>query len=401
MRPRQTLVELFSTFLEFHNETAQRWIVDPRLRRNLESHRLEQDRLEPEQPPEARSAALWSIYWHRAWQDQSHPLASAHLTAYLQEPCYWSAQQVFNQLKTNHSVADFFQTAIARTDKVLKNFDSHLGASLKTYAKVVFDGVIKNWLREQREFQISSDWAILNNVSQKRLIDALQAFGTSSDTIARYTLACTCFKELYAPQPSTARKLAKPDADTWQAIATLYNQERLSQGIQPEGSAASLETWLLHCAKVIRSFQNPTQVSLNTSISSDSDADERLDQLSDGIQDSLLTELIDQEETDEKLAQRQQLGNLLGEAIAQLDAPSRALLQAYYQQQLTQQQIAQQLDLKQYTVSRQLTRLRQNLLLALAKWSQQTLHITLTPNVLDSMSHTLEEWLTAHYQTHA
>ncbi len=395
MRPRQTLVECFSTFLEFPTETTQRWSTDPRLRRSMEQC----------EAVEERSEKFWALYWHRAWQAQSQPqsdrLAAAHLTAYLQESCYWAAQQVASHLKTNHSVADFFQTAIARTDKVLKNFNAQLSASLKTYAKSVFDGVIKNWLREQREIEFSTDWALLNNVSQKRLVDALQAFGASSDSMARYILACNCFKELYAPQTApTANRLVKPDAATWQAIANLYNTERLSLQFvtpQPTATAANLEAWLLHCAKVVRSFQNPRQVSLNTTANSESN-DERLDALSDRTQDSLLTELIAQEESTAKTAQWQQLSQVLNQAIDLLDTQAQAMFQAYYQQQLTQQQIAQQLEMKQYTVSRQLTRQRQKLLLALAQWSQHTLHITPTPIVLDSMSYALEEWLVTHYQ---
>jgi len=389
MRPRQTLVECFSTFLEFSTETTQRWSVEPRLRRSMEGVQAGED----------RSEKFWAIYWHRAWQAQSDRLAADHLTAYLQESCYWAAQQIATRLKSNHSIADFFQTAIARTDKVLKNFDAQWGASLKTYAKSVFDGVIKNWLREQREMEFSTDWALLNNVSPKRLGDALQAFGTSSDAIARYILACTCFKELYSPQTAqTAHKLVKPSDATWQAIANLYNAERLSLSVQPAATAASLEAWLLHCARVVRSFQNPQQVSLNATASTDPDASERLDLLSDRTQDSLLIELIAQEEVAAQTAQRQQLSQVLSQAIGKLDSPAQAMLQAYYQQQLSQQQIAQQLAIKQYTVSRQLTKLRQTLLLALAQWSQQTLHITPTSGVLEGMSHALEEWLASHYQ---
>jgi RNA polymerase sigma factor (sigma-70 family) len=389
MRPRQTLVECFSTFLEFPTETTQRWSTEPRLRRSME--RLEAG--------EDRSEKFWALYWHRAWQAQAERLAAHHLTAYLQESCYWSAHHVATHLKTNHSVADFFQTAIARTDKVLRNFDAQWGASLKTYAKSVFDGVIKNWLREQREMEFSTDWSLLNNVSQKRLTDALQAFGTSSDGIARYSLACTCFKELYAPQTAaTTHKLTKPSEATWQAIAQLYNAERLSLSGLPAATAANLEAWLLHCAKVVRAFQNPAQVSLNATVGSDDSSDERLDSLSDRTQDSLLTELIAQEESAAQTAQWQQLSQVLSQAIGKLDSSAQALLQTYYQQQLTQQQIAQQLAVKQYTVSRQLTRLRQTLLLTLAQWSQETLHITPTPTVLESMSRALEEWLVAHYQ---
>ena len=69
----------------------------------------------------------------------------------------------------------------------------------------------------------------------------------------------------------------------------------------------------------------------------------------------------------------------------------------YYTQQLNQQQIAQQLEIQQYTVSRRLSKARQSLLLALAQWSQNTLHISLTSDVLKDTSAVLEEWLKTHY----
>ena len=69
----------------------------------------------------------------------------------------------------------------------------------------------------------------------------------------------------------------------------------------------------------------------------------------------------------------------------------------YYGQELTQQQIAEQLAVKQYTVSRRLTKSRESLLLALASWSKETLHISLTSDVLNYISTVLEEWLKVYY----
>jgi hypothetical protein len=53
--------------------------------------------------------------------------------------------------------------------------------------------------------------------------------------------------------------------------------------------------------------------------------------------------------------------------------------------------------MKQYTISRRLTKARETLLLALAQWSRDTLHITLTSDVLKDTSTVLEEWLQTHY----
>ena len=76
----------------------------------------------------------------------------------------------------------------------------------------------------------------------------------------------------------------------------------------------------------------------------------------------------------------------------------QALLQMYYGQALTQQQMAAALAMQQYTVSRRLSRARESLLTALARWSQDSLHISLTLDVLSYTSTVLEEWLTNHYR---
>ncbi|NJO53383.1 MAG: hypothetical protein HC840_32720 [Leptolyngbyaceae cyanobacterium RM2_2_4] len=77
----------------------------------------------------------------------------------------------------------------------------------------------------------------------------------------------------------------------------------------------------------------------------------------------------------------------------------KTLLALYYGQQLTQQQIAQQLEIKQYTVSRRLSSTKEILLKAIAQWSQETLHISLTSPAVQQMSLVLEEWLQVQYDT--
>lgn len=71
----------------------------------------------------------------------------------------------------------------------------------------------------------------------------------------------------------------------------------------------------------------------------------------------------------------------------------RHLLHLYYQESLTQQQIAQTLQTKQYTVSRRLTKARETLLKTLVQWSQTMANAPLTADTLQQISLLLEEWL--------
>jgi DNA-binding transcriptional regulator LsrR (DeoR family) len=88
---------------------------------------------------------------------------------------------------------------------------------------------------------------------------------------------------------------------------------------------------------------------------------------------------------------------VLKRAIAQLDATSQQLLKFYYHERLTQQLIAQKLELQQYAVSRYLTKTRASLLKTIVAWSQTTLHISPTSDVIDAISIQLEEWLESCY----
>ena len=402
MPTRQGLLEIFSTFLQFKADAFDGWVTDPKLRRSMQTCLS--------QSPQEESELFWVAYWHQIWQTQASPIAASHLTAYLQEVCYWTARKLALRLTGNHSIADFFQTAIARTDKVFKNFNPQFNSSLKSYAELVLSGVIKSQIEKQHEVGLCTDWALLHRTSQKRLIEALQFSGESPEAIARYVLAWNCFKELHTPSATqTAQRLSKPDYATWQAIAQVYKAEQLSAGLlsaeqssKPSSTQAcspeSLERWLLTCAKAVRMFLYPTKISIHTPIPGQ-ETGELIDRLPGSIQESLLAEAIAQEETEIREAQGTQINQVLVTAVTQLGTEAQTLLQLYYGQSLTQQQITQRSGMKQYTVSRQLNRLRKALLLTLAQWSQQTLHISLTSPVLDSMSNAIEEWLTYYFSS--
>ncbi|MBD2075401.1 sigma-70 family RNA polymerase sigma factor [Phormidium sp. FACHB-592] len=385
MRTRQIITEVFSTFMEFSGDRFQRWAIDRRLHQNM----LRQ----LEQASPLASESDWALHWHRSWT-QSNRLAAGHLAAYLQETCYWVAQKTASRVQ--YSLPDCFQLAIATLPIVLKGYCSEYGASLKTYASLVFSNMIRDTLRQQREADSRTDWGLLRKLSQKRLIESLQQMGFSPDTIAYYRLAWNCFKLSWAASDTPAtRQLTRPNAAAWAAIAHLYEQQRLRQlPSAPTATSETLERWLLTCAKAARAFLYPTMTSLNLN-KAESGSGELLDDLL--AQDaSPLAALISQEEIEERQLQQAQIRAVLTAAIAALDPTSQTLLKLYYNQELTQRQIAAQLDIKQYTVSRRLSSVKETLLLKLAHWSQETLHTSLTSTAVKTMSVVLEEWLQAN-----
>lgn len=405
MRPRQNLTDLFSTFLQFEADRFSRWATDTRLRRSMQQ-------CTAQFPDATLSEEFWSVYWHKRWQGEeaagngkgeTHAKALGHLSAYLQESCYWSIQKVMPRLQgSQYKLSDCFQVAIANAPKILNTFDSDQSASLKTYASTAFGNILRDYLRQRREIDMCNDWGLLLKLSRKRLTEALQNAGLDTDLIQRYLLAWTCFQTGYIPTKSPGlRKLVAPDAATWSTIAQLYNTQR-RQLASPgtDCTPETLERWLTYCATQTRAYLYPAMRSLNTPKAADSST-EWQDDLPDTRQESLLAELVQQEERRDRQAQRGQLNTFLTQALDKLDPGMRDLLQCYYQQQLTQQQIAQRLNLQQYAVSRKLSKARERLLLDLTRWSQETLHIVPSSNVVKSISAVLEEWLQAHYQATA
>ncbi len=393
MLPRQGIVKIFSTFIQFDGDRFAHWAIDSRLHRNM-------TKLLATTSSSEASENFWVIYWHKAWQNRPGGIAQQHLSAYLQEVCFWATNKtIFGFTSTQYTVADCFQIAIARVDKVLKGFNPHQGCSLKNYAQITFSNLIRELLRQRREIDICSDWALLRKLSQKRLEQSLKNAGLPTKTIEKYLLAWNCFKILYVPnRASSTRRLTKPSKEIWLAIAQLYNRERTTQLCDPgeKVSEETLEIWLLACVRATRAYLYPNVTSLNQPRPG-YDSGEIMDTLSGEIDDSLLTEIITDEEVQERDRRQAEMSKVLITAIDTLKPEEQKLLELYYAQKSTQAEIATELGTKQYNVSRKLARVRKSLLKSLAQWSKEKLHISLTSDVLKDISELLEEWLTGHY----
>ena len=153
---------------------------------------------------------------------------------------------------------------------------------------------------------------------------------------------------------------------------------------------------MLSCAQAVRNLLYPKVVSADTPLKDDSNTS-LLDMMPNNEQTSLLTKAIEQEETASLQNYQTQLNQLLNSAIATLKPEAQELLEVYYSKQLTQTEIARQLNIKQYQVSRLLSRIKKSLLITLIKWSEQTLHISPGSDVLGAVNFGLEEWLRCHY----
>lgn len=393
MRQRKDLIEIFSTFLQFEGDRPQNWAIDPRLNRSMaRSLQTEPD----------GSEDFWATYWLRQYARHggTNPALqqpSSHLSAYLQETCFWAVSRVMPRVGSiQTSLADCFQVAICDVPKLLQAFDPAKPTSLKAYANTVFGNCLRDRLRQQKEIDFCSEWGLLQKTSRKRLLDALIASNCDPAMRDRYYLAWQALTSNYSPDKSPKlRTIAAPDAQMWQAIELFYNRECKAFPQLTAATAKELEKWLLDAAKKVRGYLYPTVSSLNVKKGEDTEADWESDLVGDEF--SPMAALEEREARAERQTQQQQMVTVLEAAIASLDEPARQLLTLYYRDRETQQNIAQKLDLPQYTVSRKLTKARENLLKAILLWRQNTLHIAPTSDVVSSISALLEEWLESFY----
>lgn len=412
MQPRQSTIDLFSTFLRFEADCFSNWAIDSKLRRSMKVCLAKVSESKA-------SEQFWTTYWHQRWREQHSPSQAAdlrssrtqqaseealgHLSAYLQEACYWSAYKAANWLTASrYGIADCFQIAIAEVPKILRARDPNHPASLKTYASQAFKNSIRDFLRQSREVDLCSDWGLLLKLSRKQLTEALLQAGLSAAAIEQHLLAWTCFETVYLPTKSPGlRQLPAPDRETWSAIATLYNQQRHQlKAASAACGAEMIAGWLSNCTRRARAYLYPPVASLNAP-KPGFESKEWQDDLAnddsglslDENDESLLSALIAQEEAEARQTQQRDVNEVLKTAIATLNPEAQELLTLYYQHELTQQQVAKQLNVQQYTISRKLSKVRADLLLALTRWSQETLHIAPSSDVVKNISVVLEEWL--------
>ncbi|MFB2837305.1 hypothetical protein [Floridanema evergladense] len=143
MRPRQNIIDLFSTFIQFNADRFSGWVTEPKLYRSMENRSFQIQQSEG-------SENFWVLYWYKLLQLESNKLSVLHLTAYLQEPCYWVAEKTSKSFGSNqYTLSDCFQIAIANIDTVLKGYNPTQGFPLKNYASAIFSSTIRNLLRDR------------------------------------------------------------------------------------------------------------------------------------------------------------------------------------------------------------------------------------------------------------
>jgi RNA polymerase sigma factor (sigma-70 family) len=374
MQPRKLLLDQFSSFLQLADDRFQGWRPNPRLHRSMT---LQLQAL----PGSPASDQFWSLYWHNHWQAQSHGAAEQHLLAYLQEPCYWVAQEVSrkvvglqSQAATSYTPVDYFQMALADTPLALSKFQPEKSSYLKAFAQVFLSNRIKSRLRQQRQADFCSVWGLLRKTSRKQLLAVLQGQGIGTAEIEQYRLLWMGLQARFVPAHPDSSKCAEPDRGVWQEIAQFYNQQRLTflNSAAPSLDEGEVERRLRSLSSWIRSYHYPQIDSLNRARFGGEEpgkVEEWQDTLPNPDQGALLQTLIAQEEQVQRGQVQLQLRQQLALAFGQLDGQSRLILELLYREGLPQQEVMLQVQLSQPTISRRLAKAKTQLTQALLIWA--------------------------------
>ncbi len=386
IRPRLTPTELYSSFLKIQQDQFAGWVTHSVLARHMQKVL---EAVVYNCPNCPKNEDFWTLYWHKQWQHNPQGLAYSHLVAYLQEPCYWAVHQtVAHWSHLSLPETDYFQMMLETSAKVIQGFDPTKNTNLRNYARISFSNQLRKLLTHHREVDVCSDWALLYKSSLKRIREALVAQGAAVEQIAARVQLCTDFKDRCPPVYDQPRfKIKRPTASCLQTLLTVYQSHPQHQTL-PLTTSDQVETELLGCARSIRHYLYPTTVAYPEPI-----LDSRSEPDSQGIQALIQAEEIQAWDT-QKVALHQALLTSLAQSLTPAE---RDLLELYYGQNLTQTEIGQRLNIKQYTVSRKITKARTKILKDLALWSQANLHISLSKEVLVTISTLLEEWLVSQW----
>jgi DNA-directed RNA polymerase specialized sigma subunit len=380
IRKRTTIVEMFSTFLNFidyQNYPILNWVTNTNLERNIKII-IEQDILSDEE--------FWARYWLRSLlQNPPLALAKEHLLAYLEDTCYWVAGIVQRKIAIqDFTWMDYWQIArtITANDllKLLANYNSE-NSRLKTYAQLRITSAVIDKIRVGREPEKYSDWSWLRSLTKKSLKQALYKANFTDGQQSCYLLAWYCFKEIYTPNKTLPnRKLAPPTSQELEMITAYYNNElqKKSQNISENITVQELQTLLDTCVKVSK------ENSKLPVVSSLDDANNPLE----GLINNLPQEEL--EPDDSFLALRE----VLSQAFEALPESNQKMLILEHGLELKQRDIQLVFNFdKQYQVSREIKSLHKFLLKELVKWCSQNIGLTLNTKEIEQKSKEMYQWL--------
>ncbi|NJM74010.1 MAG: sigma-70 family RNA polymerase sigma factor [Scytonema sp. RU_4_4] len=329
----------------------------------------------------------------------SSSMARNHLSAYLQEACFWAAQKTYQRFKLlqyKYSIEEYFQIAnsgVNPPEKIFKSFDfEYSHTNIEGYAKTAIFRFINNTIYrhdlEAKRVKFS-DYGLLKDLSHKELREALISKGITQAKSDTYYLVWQCFDEIYQPNQSQgSRSLEPPSQKHLKQIADYYNQRlnKIEISAVP-ASEEKIKEMLETCIQAARDYRTKRFIPLDNS-----------DYMSDSTP-TLWDTAIQEEE-------REQVQSLIARLFEEIPETGQILLKLSQGLNLTQIEIANVLKnkfpelQKQYQVARQLGKYNNTFLKNfINEWNKIDPEIRLSDERdIERIKNSLSECLQSHCQ---
>lgn len=398
MNKRVNVVQIFCTFLSFSassQKTTCQWVVEAKLERNIQK----QLQMHSEQTVE-----FWVRYFieiiqgtsqnqtRTASENKQKLIAEEHLSAYLQEACYWAAYKIQKQFCSIHykySLEDFFQIGnllVSVPDKLVKNFNLEYQNSLENYAMVAIYRFIRNEIYThdiEAKREKYSDYGLLKDLSNKELKEALASQGISTNQLDLYCLARQCFDIICQPQQRHGNcKLEPPKPEDLIQVVDLYNQQiNQLKLLKTSVNINKIQEMLSTCILAARNYRTKRMLLLKS------------DNIFSDPTPTPWNTLIQIEE-------REQIESIIENTFIDVPDVGQTMFKLWLGLNMTQTEIATALKnnypelQKQYQVARKLSKYNKDFLKSfIQKWNQLNPEILLNEKKIEMIQNNLNECL--------
>lgn len=400
MDKRVSIVQKFCTFLSFSASSQKlkhQWLVEAKLERNIQKVQMYSI-----QAPE-----FWARHFLKiiqgisqneirgAEENKQKLIAEEHLSAYLQEACYWAAHKIQNQFYSIHykySLEDLFQIGnlvASKPDKLLRNFNLEYQNSLENYAKVAILRYIRNEIYVhdiEAKRKKYSNYGLLKDLCNKELKEALALQGINTNQFDLYCLARQCFDIVCQPKQRQGNSnLESPKHSDLIQIVNLYNQQinQLELSATPI-NIHTIQGMLSTCILAARNYRTKRILPLKN------------DEIFYDTAPTPWNTLIQIEE-------REQIQSIIENIFIDIPDVGQIMFKLWLGLDVTQTEIATILKKnypklqKQYQVARKLSKYNQDILKSFVRqWNQLNPEILLNEKNLEVIQHNLNECLQSY-----
>ncbi len=336
-------------------------------------------------------------------------LYEEHLSAYLEEPCFWLAEELYKQLRQlrqlNYSRLDCFQEArkVASQPITIYKTYNFKDSNPMTWGKRQIKSKVKQTVYVGRDFCKYGTWCGLKYLSEKILREALQAKSgiTEKKEIESHVLVVNAYKEIY--RSSQLKKfegrLPEPNQAQWEEIQKYYNfrcseyNKKLSADesdrLEVITNFQVIKEKFITCYSVARNYICMVEETV-----------ENIDIISNEIMADNQHEVIavNHPEKEIETEEKQQIVSICLYEFAKLPPESQKLIQLFYGLGISQTEMKEIFGLQQFQISRKIKRSEKKLLEALVTWSKANLEITPNEGIIKEQNQALKEWLRDYFK---